>query len=88
VARIRHAERALGQAAIRPSKVDRAHSLEYYRSVCTLKDIAAGDLFDAANLGTKRPGTGLHPRHLNAIWGRRASRDLPINTLIKEEDCQ
>ena len=88
VARIRHAERALGQAAILPSQVDRAHSREYYRSVCTLKDIAAGELFDAANLGTKRPGTGLHPRHLNALRGRRASRDLPINTLIGEEDCQ
>lgn len=87
VARIRHAERALGVAAIRPSQVDRAHSLEYYRSICTLKDIAAGELFDAANLGAKRPGTGLHTRDLGLFRGRRASRDLPVNTLIRAEDC-
>lgn len=87
VARIRHGERALGQAAIRPSRTDLAHSREYYRSVCTLRDIAAGEQFDAANLGAKRPGTGLHPRRLHALWGRRASRDLPVNTLLSEEDC-
>jgi sialic acid synthase SpsE len=86
VARIRHAERSLGVAAIRPSSVDRAHSVDYYRSICTLKDIAAGELFDAANLGAKRPGTGLHTRDLDQFWGRRASRDLPVNTLLREED--
>jgi sialic acid synthase SpsE len=87
VARIRHAERALGEVAIKPSQVDLANSRMYYRSACTLRDVAAGEVFDAANLGAKRPGTGIHTRELPRLWGRRASRDLPINTLLREEDC-
>jgi sialic acid synthase SpsE len=86
VARIRHAERALGVPAIRPSQVDLANSKLYYRSLCTLRDVAAGEVFDAGNLGTKRPGSGLHPRDLKSWWGRRATRDLPVNTLICAED--
>lgn len=84
--RIRHAERALGVEAIRPSQVDRDQTKDYYRSVCTLKPIAAGAIFDSSNLGAKRPGTGMHPRRLNELWGRRATRDLEENVLISEED--
>ena len=73
VERVRHVERALGREGINPSQHDRKLSREYYRSVCTLSPITAGETFSDANLGPKRPGTGLHPRRLNEIWGRRAA---------------
>ncbi len=87
VNRIRHAERALGEVEIRPSRIDRAQTRDYYRSVCTLKPVPAGAVFDPSNLGAKRPGTGIHPRHLDAFWGRRATRDIPENILIDEGDA-
>lgn len=88
VGRIRHVERALGKSAIVPSEVDRAHAREYYRSICTLRPVLAGEMFSHANLGAKRPGTGMPPSKLGEIWGRQATRDLAENTLLCEGDWQ
>jgi N,N'-diacetyllegionaminate synthase len=86
VERIRHVERALGRAIIEPSDKDRAGSLEYYRSVCSLRDIRAGELFSEANIGAKRPGTGIPTGRMDEILGRKAVRDIPKNTLLIEGD--
>ncbi|MCP5370553.1 MAG: N-acetylneuraminate synthase family protein [Hyphomicrobiales bacterium] len=85
VQRIRHVERALGRAEIVPSRVDREQSRDYYRSICTLRPVAAGEAFGPDNLGGKRPGTGLPTARLNEFWGRRAATDLAADTLIGEE---
>ena len=86
VQRIRHVERALGRAVIEPSEMDNAGSLKYYRSVCSLQNIIAGDIFSEVNLGAKRPGTGLPTHRMNEIVGRKAIRDIPMNTLLVEGD--
>ncbi|NWG87657.1 MAG: N-acetylneuraminate synthase family protein [Hydrogenophilaceae bacterium] len=87
VARIRRAERALGQEAIRPSDVDRKMSADYYRSICTMRPIAKGELFTPENIDGKRPGAGLPTARLPEFFGRHASRDLAADTLIKPEDA-
>lgn len=86
VGRIRHVERALGSNAIIPSQVDREQSRDHYRSVCTMRQIRKGERFTPENLDAKRPGTGLSPGLLPAIWGRCASRDIAPDTLISEGD--
>ncbi len=84
--RMRHVERALGTKSILPSDADRAHSVEYYRSICTMSAVRKGEIFNAKNLDAKRPGTGMCPSRLPDIWGKAASRDLEANTLIAEGD--
>lgn len=86
VQRIRHVERALGRAVIEPSDKDHAGSFEYYRSVCSLRDIRAGEVFSEANLGAKRPGTGIPTCRMDELLGRKAVRDIPMNTLLAEGD--
>ena len=86
-ARLRRAERSLGTEEIRPSDADRTMSSDYYRSVCTMRPIAKGELFTPENLVGKRPGTGLPTSHLAQFLGRTATRDLPADTLIKPEDA-
>lgn len=86
VARIRHVERALGEPVIRPSDEDARQSRDYYRSVCVLAPVRAGETFTPANLGGKRPGTGLPTARLPAIHGRKAARDLAPDTLLSEQD--
>jgi sialic acid synthase SpsE len=86
VKRIRHVERALGCAVIEPSDKDRAGSLEYYRSVCSLRDIRAGEIFSEDNIGAKRPGTGIPTHRMDVILGRKSVRDIPANTLLAEGD--
>lgn len=82
VKRIRRAHSALGRKAIVPSDTDLADAAKYYRSACTLTDIRAGDILSIENVAGKRPGTGLPTSRLSEIWGRRAARDLPVNTLL------
>ena len=86
VQRIRHVEQALGRAVIVPSDKDRAGSLDYYRSVCSLRDIQRGEIFSDANIGAKRPGTGIQTCRMDEIMGRKAVRDIPTNTLLTEGD--
>lgn len=86
VQRIRHVERALGCAVIKPSDKDLAGSLDYYRSVCSMRDIRAGEIFSGANIGAKRPGTGIPTRKMTEILGQKAVRDIPVNTLLAEGD--
>jgi sialic acid synthase SpsE len=87
VIRFRRAERALGVRAVRPSDADRRMSADYYRSICTVQPILKGEIFSPKNLNGKRPGTGLPTCRLGEYYGRRASRDLPANTLIKPADA-
>lgn len=86
VERIRRVEQTLGRPAILPSDNDLAGAKKYYRSICTLSPIKAGEAFSPANLSGKRPGTGMHTRELPAIWGTTAKRDLPENHLLTAED--
>lgn len=86
VQRIRHVERALGQAVIEPSTADLDGSKKYYRSLCAMSNIHAGDIFTVKNLGAKRPGTGMPTNMFEAVLGKRALRDLPANSLITPAD--
>lgn len=86
VDRLRHVERAIGHEEIRPPQRDLDHSKEYYRSVCALKPIKAGEVLTRDNIGGKRPGTGLPTARLPEIWGRTAAQNLNADTLLSEED--
>lgn len=86
VGKIRHVERALGNAIIKPSDNDHAGSLKYYRSVCTLKDIQPGEVFSPENLGAKRPGTGLPTSRLESIWGKSSKTFIAADTVLSEEN--
>lgn len=86
VQRIRHVERSLGVEAVRPSMRDRELTRDYYRSVCTLRPIARGEVFSAENLGGKRPGYGIPTARLPSIWGRKALRDMEVDVILAEGD--
>ncbi len=83
VAELRRLRLLLG----RPEKVvlqaEEASRLHARRSVVARGDIAAGAIVEAAMLDVKRPGTGIDPRHLDAIVGRRAVRDIPDDTTLQ-----
>ncbi|MCZ6771388.1 MAG: N-acetylneuraminate synthase family protein [Proteobacteria bacterium] len=88
VERIRKAERALGEEAIQPSRRDLDHAENYYRSICTLRPVAEGEVFTTENLCGKRPGTGIPTKRIAQLLGRRASRDIVGNVLISEDDVR
>jgi len=58
-----------------------------YACVVTVTDIARGDELTRDNIWVKRPGTGpIKAKDFERLLGKRASRDIPVNAQISEED--
>lgn len=56
------------------------------RSIVASRDIRAGETIQEADLSAKRPGTGIEPDRINIVLGKKASKDIPADTLILPED--
>jgi pseudaminic acid synthase len=76
---IRTTETALGSAEHRIGAAE-TRSLPFRRSLFVVQDVRRGALFTAQNVRSIRPAGGLLPRHLEAVLGRRATRDIPRGT--------
>jgi len=79
-------KQAMGQPWARPLPIELPTFLNARRSVVANRDIAMGTVIVAGMLTCKRPGTGLHPRHLESLIGKKARRDLREDDLVKIED--
>ncbi|APX91387.1 pseudaminic acid synthase (plasmid) [Brevirhabdus pacifica] len=72
-------------------KVDYGHkssevqNVIFRRSLYAVADIPKGALLSHENVRSIRPGWGLAPKHLEAVIGRRAARDIPRATPLAFE---
>ena len=58
-----------------------------FATVVTIAPVQAGELFTKSNIWVKRPGTGAIPaERYEDILGKRAFRDLSIDTHLKMDD--
>jgi len=76
---VRMTEQALGRVSYGP-RAGEMPSLIFRRSLFVVEDMVAGEAFTAKNVRSIRPGQGLHTRHLPAVLGRRAARDIERGT--------
>ena len=81
---VRIAEQALGAVRFGPSERETA-SRAYRRSLFAVQNIKAGEKFTAENVRSIRPGSGLHPRHLNELLGKTAAADIERGTALHWE---
>lgn len=58
----------------------------FEKSVVSVEPISAGTVIAASMVAVKKPGTGIPARRLNDVIGRRAKRDIPKDSLLREED--
>jgi len=58
----------------------------FEKSVVTVVDIPAGTVLDESMLAIKKPGTGIAASRLPEIIGRVARRDIPADSVLREED--
>lgn len=79
---IRNIESAMGDGVKKPSPSE-IHNMPIARkSIVAAKPIAEGEIYSAANLTAKRPGTGVSPMHWDKMVGQVANRAYEKDELI------
>ena len=63
-------------------------SLAFRRSLYVVQPIAKGEALTTENVRSIRPGFGFAPKHLPAVLGRRAARDLPRGSALSWADIE
>ncbi len=82
---IRDIHKAMGKGIKLLTPSEREKRKRYLRSVVASRPISKGQTIGLTDLDLKRPGTGLPPKMLNAIVGRRARRDIKQYDLIRSD---
>ena len=78
----------LGNSIKKPTEREKKYIPLVRKSVVANTNINAGHKITAADLGIKRPGTGLAPKYFDTIVGRIAKRAIKKDTLIKQSDLK
>jgi sialic acid synthase SpsE len=86
VNQIRTVERALGSAEKKPTDAELPVRELVRRSVTTARDLPAGVVVSADDLCLLRPGTGIAPRELDAVFGRLTAHAIPAGTTLHWRD--
>jgi len=81
------ARAALGTVQLGPTEHEKA-SLQFRRSLYIVRDVAKGSRLSAEDVRSIRPGYGLAPKHLEAVIGKIAKRDLKRGTALSFELLQ
>ena len=79
---IRNIELALGDGIKRASPSELENRPIGRKSIVAARPIARGERFSAANLTTKRPGTGVSPMRWDELLGREAHRSYERDDAI------
>jgi N,N'-diacetyllegionaminate synthase len=58
----------------------------FSRSIALSRDLPAGAVLEPAHLALKKPGTGIPPDRIPKLIGRRLTRSVSANELLREED--
>jgi pseudaminic acid synthase len=79
VKEVREAEKAIGTVDYSLTE-KQAKGKDFSRSLYIAEDMKAGEVFTEINLRSVRPGFGLHPKHYNAVIGKKTNSDLEKGT--------
>jgi len=81
---IREVEKALGDGIKKPTKEEKIKKVAR-RSIVAKVDISKGAIITEDMLDVKRPGTGIEPKYLKFIIGRKAKEDIKKDDVIRFE---
>ena len=84
---IRKIEAAMGSEK-KVNKLEKPIRTWARRSIVTLKDIPKGMVLTDKHIWTKRPGTGVEPKHLDSFIGKKVNQNLSKDYLIQWDDIE
>ena len=76
---VRDAEKLLGEVSYELSDKVKENR-KFARSLFVVSDLKAGETITAEHVRSIRPGYGAHPRHLEAIIGKKIAKDVERGT--------
>ena len=79
---VREAEKSIGKIDYSLTEKQKSAKL-LSRSLYITKDVKAGDIINAKNVRSIRPGFGLHPKYLNEILGKTFAIGLSKGTALE-----
>jgi len=79
---IREVEKALGNGIKKPTKEEEEIKKVARRSIVAKVDISKGAIITEDMLDVKRPGTGIEPKYLKFIIGRKTKEDIKKDEII------
>ena len=80
---IRNIEKALSGSGIKEPSVSESKNKGIVRkSIVAIQPIQKGEMFKEANIGVKRPGTGISPMRWYDIIGQTSSKDFNVDDII------
>lgn len=83
---IRNIEAALGDGIKRPAPCELPNLMVARKSLVAARDLAAGAVIRDDDLGIKRPGTGIAPRHRPQVVGQRLIRAVARDIVLNWDD--
>lgn len=83
---IRDAERVLGSDLKRPAPSEEDVRRVARRSIVLSRTVTAGHVLAESDLVIRRPGTGIQPRHLSEVIGRKMARSRSAGEPLEWED--
>lgn len=85
---IRRVSAMLGDGVKAPTPEERDTARVARRSIVAAVNIPAGAVITAAMLACRRPATGIAPRDLDRVVGRRAVQPVPAGTVLQWEQLE
>jgi len=86
VVSIREVEAALGSDVKAPTPAELAVRQVARRSITASRDLAPGETIDASDVVLLRPATGIPPKHLDEVIGRRIASAVAAGTPLQWDD--
>jgi len=77
---------ACGSGILNPSNEEMEMRKIARRSIVVLSDIRAGEPLTEKNIGLRRPGTGMEPKHYEQVLGKTARIDLRSGHILTWDD--
>ena len=81
-------EKSLGSAVKQPTSAEVANTVGMRRSIVILKDMDANSVLKIEDIGFKRPATGLPPKQLKSILGKKINQNLLKDTILEAKHIQ
>lgn len=86
VREVRNIEKAIGKSEIAPSKNEMKMRKLCRRSLVAARGIAKGEVLKAKDLFAKRPGTGILPKDIHLVIGKKTKNAIKRDSSIDLED--